>query len=304
MELGAAGRPLSAVAAELVSHTITVTGSTGTIGAELVALLSARSVSVRAIHRRSGTRPLPHVTWVALDLNDAARVASVIEGTTALFLLTGNDPGFAQTQIAVVRAAERAGVAHIVKLSALGASDHSRSAIGRDHWRVEQALLGTRGSWTILRPHAFMQNWLGEVAATVRTESTIYAPIGDGRVPFIDTRDIAAFAAEVLLHPEAHAGKKYVLTGGTAVGYADVAAALSQATGRTIVYRPITLDEARRRLAARGTPAALIDAQLAIASYQRDGGPTAKVSGDIAGLLGRPPRTIQDFARDYASSFL
>ena len=238
-----------------------------------------------------------------MDLNAAARVEQAMEGTTSLFLLTGNDPGFADTQIGVIRAAEHAGVAHIVKLSALGASDHSRSAIGRDHWRVERVLTGTRGSWTILRPHAFMQNWLGDVAATVRTESTIYAPIGDGRVPFIDTRDIAAVAAEVLLHPDAHAGKKYVLTGGTAVGYADVAAALTEATGRTIVYRPITMEEARARLAARRTPAALIDAQLAIASYQREGGPTARVSGDVERLLGQPPRTIQDFARDYASRF-
>src|SRR5207245_2758204 len=89
----------------------------------------------------------------------------------------------------------------------------STSTIAREHWAVEQALLSTRLQWTILRPHAFMQNWLGDVAESVRAEGVIYAPIGDGRVPFIDTRDIAAVAAEVLLHVEAHVGKKYVLTG-------------------------------------------------------------------------------------------
>jgi uncharacterized protein YbjT (DUF2867 family) len=283
---------------------ITITGSTGTIGSELLGLLSAAGASTRAVHRNaSKARSLPHVTWVQADLNEASQVEAALAGTSRLFLLTGNEPDFARIQIGVVRAAERRGVEHIVKLSALGASDHSKSTIGREHWQVEQALLSSRLHWTILRPHAFMQNWLGDVAESVRAESVISAPIGDGRVPFIDTRDIAAVAAEVLLHPEGHVGKKYVLTGGEAVGYDDVAAALTEATGRTITYRPISMDEARSRLMARRVPASAIDAMLAIAAYQRDGGPTAVVSPTVERLLGRAPRTVRDFARDYAASF-
>ena len=155
----------------------------------------------------------------------------------------------------------------------------------------------------MLRPHAFMQNWLKDVAASVRTESTIYSPIGDGRVPFIDTRDIAAVAAEVLLHPETHIGKKYVLTGGEAVGYAYLATELTKVTGRAVTYQPISMEEARARLTRAGQPVALIEATLAIAAYQRDGGATAMVSPAVARLLGRPPRTIRDFVRDYAAVF-
>lgn len=283
---------------------ITVAGSTGTIGSELVRLLAAAGADTRALLRdTSKARPLPHVAWVRADLADPAARESALLGTSRLFLLTGNDPGFGGLQIDVIRTAERLRVAHVVKLSALGASDHSHSWIAREHWQVEQALQGTRISWTILRPHAFMQNWLGEVAESVRAEDAIYSPIAGGRVPFIDTRDIAAVAAEVLLHPEAHAGKKYFLTGGVAVGYADLAAALSHATGRTITYRPISMAEARARLAARGVAAASIDAVLAIAEYQKNGGPTATVSPNVERLLGRPPRTIHDFVRDHIGAF-
>jgi len=275
------------------------------IGGELVRLLTAAGADTRAVYRDAvKARSLPPVTRVQADLKDPRQIDAALAGTSRLFVLTGNEPDFGGTQIAVVEAAERLGVRHLVKLSALGASDHSRSAIGREHWAVEQAIQRTRIPWTILRPHAFMQNWLGDVAASVRAEDVIYAPIGDGRVPFIDTRDIAAVAAQVLLHPEAHAGKKYVLTGGEAVGYADLAAALSAATGRTITYRPITMEQARSRLAGRGVAAATIDAMLAIAAYQRDGGPTATVSPNVERLLGRPPRTIHDFVRDYATSFI
>jgi uncharacterized protein YbjT (DUF2867 family) len=284
---------------------ITVTGSTGTIGSELVRLLSAADMNVRAVYRSpSKSQRLPGVSWIQADLGEADALEAALTGTTRLFLLTGNEPGFGRIQIGAIRAAERMGVEHVVKLSALGASDHSRSAIAREHWTVEQALLGTRPAWTILRPHAFMQNWLGDIAQSVRAEGVIYAPIGESRVPFIDTRDIAAVAAEALLHPAAHAGNKYFLTGGEAVGYADVAAALSRATGRAVVYQPISMEEARARLEARGEPAALIDAVLAIAAYQKAGGPTAMVSPNIERLLGRPPRSIHDFARDYAWRFV
>lgn len=284
---------------------ITVTGSTGTIGSELVRLLSAAGVNTRAVYRNARTPPpLPHVTWVRADLGDPGQHEAALAGTTRLFVLTGNEADFSRTQIGVVHAGERLSVEHVVKLSALGASDHSKSTIALEHWAVEQALLTTQSPWTLLRPHAFMQNWLGDVAESVRTEGVIYAPIGDGRVPFIDTRDIAAVAAEVLLHAEAHAGKKYFLTGGEAVGYVDVAAALSDATGRAVTYRPISMEEARSRMAARGTAAALIDATLAIAAYQKAGGPTATVSPNVERLLGRPPRSVHDFARDYAARFI
>src|SRR3989441_10775893 len=194
---------------------IAVTGSTGSIGSELVRLLSAAGVGARALHRDvRKTRALPNVTWVHADLDDARRLKVALDGTDRLFLLTGNEPDFARTQIGVVRAAAELGVKHIVKLSALGASDHSRSTIAREHWAVEQALLSTRLQWTILRPHAFMQNWLGDVAESVRAEGVIYAPIGDGRVPFIDTRDIAAGAAGGVAPTAAHVGKKDVLTRG------------------------------------------------------------------------------------------
>lgn len=284
---------------------IAVTGSTGTIGSELVRLLSQAGVATRAIARSvAQARALPHVTTLAADLRDPQTLDAALLGTERLFLLTGNDPGFAQVQIGVVGAAARAGVRHLVKLSALGASDHSKSGIARAHWEVEQAIQRSAIPWTMLRPHAFMQNWLGEVAEAVRAERVIYSPIGAGRVPFIDTRDIAAVAAKVLLDPRDHIGKKYVLTGGTAVGYADVAEVLSRLMGRTVTYRAITMEEARARLAGKGVPAELIDATLAIAAYQRDGGPTAVVSPTVERLLGRPPLTLEEFVRDHLASFL
>lgn len=283
---------------------ITVTGSTGTIGSELIRLLSEAGAPTRAVFRDvKKVRPLENVVWLQADLRDERILEAALAGTTRLFLLSDNEPGFGKLQIQVVRAAEQLGVTHVVKLSALGASSHSNSTIAREHWEVERALQGTPMKWTILRPHAFMQNWLGEVAESVRVEGAIYSPLADGRVPFIDTRDIAAVATETLLRAGAYARQKYFLTGGEAVGYADLAEALSDATGKSVTYRPISMDEARARMEARGVPAAGVEALLAIAAYQRSGGATATVSDKVERILGRPPRTMRDFARDYAAQF-
>jgi uncharacterized protein YbjT (DUF2867 family) len=131
---------------------------------------------------------------------------------------------------------------------------------------AEQALEESAMTWTILRPHVFMQNWLGEVAETVRSEGAIYAAIGEGRVPFIDARDIAAVAAEALLHPEKHSGKRYVLTGGEAVGYAALADAISKAIDKPVVYKSLSMDEMRERMEKQRVNAEMIDSYLALAA--------------------------------------
>jgi uncharacterized protein YbjT (DUF2867 family) len=95
---------------------ITVTGSTGTIGRELVRLLAERGASVRAVYRDAGkASSLPAVERVRADLANPVELSAALTGTARLFLLTDNAPGFARIQIAVVDAAAQLGVGHLVK---------------------------------------------------------------------------------------------------------------------------------------------------------------------------------------------
>jgi len=283
---------------------ITLIGSTGTIGQELVRLLSEAGVPVRAVLRNfHRAHPFPGIAWLQADISDPSLREATLAGTDRLFLLTGNQPGFGQTQIDVIKAAKELGVKHVVKLSALGATPRTKSPLAHEHWIAEQALEESGMDWTILQPHVFMQNWLGEVADTVRTEGTIYAAIGEGKVPFIDARDIAAVAAEALLHPDPHTGKRYVLTGGEASGYDELAEALSDALEKPVTYRSLSMDEMRVRMKKQGLSDAMIDSYLALAAYQKAGGATARVSGSVREILGREPKTVEDFARDYRENF-
>ena len=115
--------------------------------------------------------------------------------------------------------ARDAGVRHVVKLSAIGARAESPVALMRWHAAIEERLRESPFAWTFLRPHLYMQNLL-RFAGDVAEHGRIAAPMGDGRYPLVDTRDVGPRPRRVLRDPGAHAGRAYALTGPAALGYA------------------------------------------------------------------------------------
>src|SRR3954465_12796828 len=214
---------------------ILVTGGTGLIGSEVLRLLARASVPGRALVRNSSrAQALPGITWVQGDLAKRETLASVFAGCTKLFLLTGNVENAADLQRHAIAAARQAGVAHVVKLSAFGASAHSNSTIGRMHHQIEKGLQESGLAWTMLRPHHFMQNLLGQ-ADNIINQGVVYSSSGAGRIPFVDTRDIAAVAAVPLTAP-GHTGKKYVITGSDALSYRQATDILGEAIGKSLRF--------------------------------------------------------------------
>jgi len=282
--------------------TILVIGSTGTIGRALLQELSERGERVKALSRTPPSAvDLPGLDWVRSDLADPEEMESHFEGIDRLFLLTGNGEGLVRLQKNAVELAADAGVSRIVKLSALGASDHSNSVIGVWHWVVERALQESGVASTILRPHVFMQNVLDQKDG-IWTAGVVRSPAGDAAIPMVDTRDVAAVAAAVLTE-EGHEEKRYTLTGPAPVSWQEVASILSRVLGRPVEYRPESEPEAFVRLHEAGLPAWHIGARLALAEYQRRGGGTSIVTDAVERLTGSPPRTFEDFAKDHQEHF-
>lgn len=281
---------------------IVVTGATGKIGSELVRLLAQRGEAVRALARHAGRgEELSGVEWVAADLARREGLAAAFAGAEKLFLLTANSEDMVRLQKNALEAARQAGVRQVVKLSALGASDHSQSVIGLWHYNVERILQESGLAWTFLRPHHFMDNLLDQ-RENIGRDGTVYSAAGEGRIPFIDTRDIAAAAAAVLTG-SGHEDKMYVLTGPEALSYRRATEILSEVLGRPLTYVAETEDETWARQRQAGEPAWRIAALLAIASYQRAGGATEQTTPTVEDLAGRPPRTFEQFARDHAAEF-
>ena len=109
---------------------VAVTGATGFLGRALVEQLIVGGVAVRAITR--GGRPSPGAETIQSDIRDADRLAKAFRGVDAVFHLAAHvhdlrsaDDSVRQEAVtlggtlAVLNAAERAGVGHVVFASSL-----------------------------------------------------------------------------------------------------------------------------------------------------------------------------------------
>lgn len=278
---------------------IVVTGATGTIGSELVRRLSVAGEPVRGLSRAPGRgEARAGMERVRADLARMEELPQAFEGGDRLFLLTGNSEDMVWLQKNAIQAAREAGIRRVVKLSALGATDHSKSVIALWHYNVERMLRDSEMAWTFLRPHHFMQNLL-DPAVHDRESGRVHSPSGEGRIPFIDTRDVAACAAAVLTEA-GHEGRTYTLTGPEPLSYEEATEIVSEVTGRELTYVPETMDEAWKRLREAGRPPWLAASLLAIAGYQRGGGATERVTDTVERLTDRQARTLRQFAEDHA----
>ena len=244
---------------------------------------------------RKKRQKLPGITWVVGDLARPETLTTAFEGAKTVFLLTHYFEDMVELQHNAIAAARAAGVTHVVKVSAFAASDHSNAPIGRWHYQVEKELQASGMAWTMLRPHHFMQNLLAQAEYVIK-EGAIYSPSGDGKIPYIDPRDVAAVAFVTLTQP-GHLGKIYVLTGSEAISYRQAAEIIGAVIGKKLRFVDESPEEARARRVREGVPPAVIESILAIGAYQRAGGKTVTITNTVADLTGRPPRTVAEFVQ-------
>jgi NAD(P)H dehydrogenase (quinone) len=287
---------------------ITVFGATGKIGSALLEFLSAAGVPTIAVTRnKSKATVLPFIEWVEADMADKASLLPAMQHSKAVFLASGMGANFVEEQQQVIQVAAAAGVAHMVKLSSAAAGKGSptymgNSQIGKAHGAVEALLKASGISWTILQPTGFMQNWLGEFSQRVQEQRSIEEATGDGKRAYIDVRDIAEVAFNVLTAPARHAAATYVLTGGEAINYSQLATTLSQVVGAPVHYVPLTIADAQQRMEQKGLPPWAVQTLIAYTESQRRGD-AEYVSNAVPEILQKPARTAAAFVNDYSRWF-
>jgi uncharacterized protein YbjT (DUF2867 family) len=285
------------------SQTVLVTGASGTVGSFLVPLLADHGVIVRAVSRR-GLLPdgLPQgVVGAKVDLRDPRCVAEILVGVDRLFLCTPLEEDMADVAARVVAQACQAGVRQIVRLSALGAGGGGKTRLATIHEQTEECLRRAGVPWVFLRPNAFMQNTIAHFADSIRRYGSFRAPQGVGRVSAVDARDVAAVAARVLTQ-SATDNACFDLTGPEALSNQDIAALLGRLLGREIRYCDTEPGETRATLLAQGLSAWLTDIVMELYDLSSRGG-AARVSPDVAAVLGRAPASFQAFAADNVLHF-
>lgn len=279
-----------------MSTTVLVAGATGNVGRATVAALARRGATVRAATRKpeAYAAPASAVSAAYLNFDDPDSFAPALEGCERLFLMAAPMDGRAAPKLrGLLERAQAAGLERAVFLSAMGVEHAPSSPLGQ----VEAGLKGSGMDWTILRPNWFMDNfhpgWMGAMVKT----GTLALPAGDARVSFIAAEDIGE-AAAVALTEEGHLERAYTLTGPEALSWEEVAAHFASVTGHAVRYQPISDEDMRGAMAARGLPAAALDYLSALFAAMRAGG-SAPVTSELKGLIGRPPRSLADFTEKH-----
>jgi uncharacterized protein YbjT (DUF2867 family) len=280
---------------------IVVTGATGHVGGALVAQLAGLNEPVRAMTRRPAAATFPpdvHVVYG--DCDDVASLDAAMVGADRAFLMSAQATGSADHpthDLALVDAARRAGVRHIVKLSVYdgGLTD---DAIGAWHREAEEAVTGSPMAWTLLRPGRFMSNAL-QWASMIRRGDTVHIPFARRPSAPIDPADIAAVAALVLT-TEAGRNATYQLSGPEVLTPEDELVVLGEVLGRSLRLVEPGIDATRAGMLAAGMPAEVVDAIVARAVEGHD---AAEMLPTVRQLLGRPPITFAAWATAHAASF-
>jgi uncharacterized protein YbjT (DUF2867 family) len=293
-------------------QTILVTGATGNIGKEVIKQLSARAdpnILVKAAVRspnESINVQGRNVELVEANYDNRQSLDSALSGTDNLFVLTPTHPKLVEFTSNLVNAATKRStggpIKHIVKLSHIRADDDPKIEITRLHREAEKIIEESGIPFTFLRPNFFMQNFL-VYGQRINDQIAFYVPAGDGKVSFVDVRDIASVAVKALTeNSDQHVGKMYDLTGPSSLTYQQAVEILSKESQKKMSYTNISDDAAREAMKKLGMADWHINVVIELFNFSRAGYLSA-ISPVVEDVTGKNPISISQFGRDYADSF-
>ena len=279
---------------------VVVTGATGTVGSHVLQqLLDRGHDAVAAVRQPAGRDLPPGAQRAAYDVTRPETFGPAVEGADGLFLML--PPGAGGDLAAVVDAAQAAGVGRVAFLSVQGATRNPLLP----HRAVEKRLEEGTAEALLLRASYFMQN-LSEVHAGDVRDGVIAVPAGRGETSFVDARDVAEVAAAWLVGetegPGADRVQAVELTGPDALDYFEVADVLTDVLGRRVVYTRPGAVEFFRAERDKGREAGFAGVMTMLYTSARVG-LAARLADGVERALGRPPRSLRQFAQDYREAW-
>lgn len=266
---------------------VAVIGGTGKVGRLVLDGLSGHSVRAVARSEQAASRITEHsfADVVLADLDEPSTLKSALREIDTLFMATPFHPQQVAREIAAIEAAESAGVRRVVKISSYGAGLRPAVASAATHVEVESRLRRSSMSWSVLRPDWWLDNLLTQLDHIRHGE--VFFPCGDAVVSAIDARDLAEVAVAEILADQPIGGT-LILTGPEPTTLPEIAERLGQAMNVSLTLRdgvapewPDFYAQGMRKL---------------FASYRGRG--FAPRTHTVQEVLGKPPRSIDQFARE------
>lgn len=276
---------------------ILVTGAAGKTGQAVIQRLIARKQRVRGLVRRKEQeellKQLGAQQFITGDMGDQAMMDEAARGVKAIYHICPNmHPQEMAMGKVVIRAAQKARIEHFVYHSVL----HPQSEAMAHHWqklRVEEKLLESRLSFTILQPAAYMQNVLTNWDRVV-TEGVYTVPYAlDTRLSMVDLWDVAEVAARVLSE-SGHEGAIYELCGPELLSQREVARIMGKQLGRDVEARVVPVDQWEQQARISGLGEYATQTLVEMFRYYEDNDFWGN-SRVLGWLLGRSPTIFARF---------
>lgn len=199
------------------SSTVLVAGATGFLGGEICRQLIAKSIQVKALVRSTSDATKVAslkelgVEIVEGDLKDKSSLEKLFQNVSAVISTVSStlsrqegdtiNSVDEEGQINLVDAAKEAGVKHFVYISSCDLGECPLQTAKR---KVEEQLVKSGLSYTVLQPTYFMEVWLSPMLGFdyPNAKATIYGE-GNNKVSWIAIKDVASFAVASLENPAA-----------------------------------------------------------------------------------------------------
>lgn len=272
---------------------IAVTGATGQLGSQVVEQLKSRvsNENIVALVRDTEKAANLGVETREFDYSKPDNLSKALNGINHLLLISGTEFGQRTIQHKnVINAAKEAEVKWIVYTSLLHA-DTSHLNLAAEHVETEEILTNSGLEFTILRNGWYSENYTASVPGAVSGGAFLGSAI-NGKISSAARADYAEAAAIVIAN-ETHKGKVYELAGDDFYTLTDLAAMISEQTGKNIPYNNLPEEEYANILKNIGLPEGLA---IGLASWDVSAshGALFDNSRTLSSILGRPTTPISE----------
>ncbi|MER9679660.1 SDR family oxidoreductase [Mesorhizobium sp. M0184] len=286
-----------------MTDTLLVTGASGQLGRGVINhLLDTLKVSpqriIAATRNPENLADLAArgVTIRAVDFDDTASLASAFIGADRVLIISTNElaiPGkrLKQHETAVA-AARSAGVSHLLYTSMPNPEPGSPVLFAPDHHGTEQAIKASGIPYTIFRNGWYQENLFMALPHAIASGHW-YTSAGDGRIAH-GARDDMAAAIAAGLASSATESTTYTLTGPKAHTMAEIAALVTEVTGKPIEVIQLSDEALTEGLKAAGVPEAFAPVIVSFDTNTRSGR-IGMVTDAVKTLSGRKPQPLKQF---------
>ncbi|MFE2823369.1 NmrA family NAD(P)-binding protein [Streptomyces sp. NPDC059271] len=291
------------MSASAATKTVLISGATGDTGRAAVRESLALGMNVRAlvhsIDDRSNALAELGADIVVGDLLDINTVRPAMEGVDAAYLVWPVQPNLIHATVNFAQAAKEAGVRTVINLSQRSANRESTSDSCRDTFIAEEVLNWSGLDVIHLRPTYFLEWLLYPWQLPFLQQGILRMPVGKGTHSPIAADDQGRAIAALLLNPEEHIGTTIPLSGPVEMDHEQMAAELSEALGREIVFQDLPVEEYVESITEMGVPPYIVQ-HLGGAMVDYQNGRMSGADNNVEKLTGRRSMTVGEFARAHA----